>query len=271
MCKHYLWEFPKDPFLDQLFSPSIYSHLGKSLKYCPTYMQTMPKYRDDGSYTSAGQSSRLLYNFWDQQISSFLSSLKVDQKDQVVDLFPWNELPLDRKMSPALPTVCLNLIFKLHFSLWLLMHLKLLSLTHHIFLTFYPICKSLCSTLEWSRLDPLHRVIRDILHFPLRFLLVVSLPFHISLIFLSLLSWPIQEKLRLAGQVSEGSNMIKTIVFGRYELDTWYHSPYPEEYARLGRLYMCEFCLKYMKSQTILRRHTVCLFLFFFILKQFEL
>ncbi|XP_052347022.1 histone acetyltransferase KAT7 isoform X3 [Oncorhynchus keta] len=62
-----------------------------------------------------------------------------------------------------------------------------------------------------------------------------------------------QEKLQ--GQVAEGSNMIKTIVFGRYELDTWYHSPYPEEYARLGRLYMCEFCLKYMKSLTILRRH----------------
>eukprot|EP00061_Rhincodon_typus_P017225 g45817.t1 len=65
----------------------------------------------------------------------------------------------------------------------------------------------------------------------------------------------IEEKLRLQGQITEGSNMIKTIVFGRYELDTWYHSPYPEEYARLGRLYMCEFCLKYMKSQTILRRH----------------
>ncbi|XP_062841019.1 histone acetyltransferase KAT7a isoform X1 [Trichomycterus rosablanca] len=63
------------------------------------------------------------------------------------------------------------------------------------------------------------------------------------------------EKLRLQGQVTEGSNMIKTILFGCYELDTWYHSPYPEEYARLGRLYMCEFCLKYMKSQTILRRH----------------
>ncbi|KAJ3583629.1 hypothetical protein NHX12_016320 [Muraenolepis orangiensis] len=64
------------------------------------------------------------------------------------------------------------------------------------------------------------------------------------------------EKLRLSGQTwSEGSNMIKSMVLGRYELDTWYHSPYPEEYARLGRLYMCEFCLKYMKSQTILRRH----------------
>ncbi|KTF96238.1 hypothetical protein cypCar_00003596 [Cyprinus carpio] len=65
------------------------------------------------------------------------------------------------------------------------------------------------------------------------------------------------EKLRLQGQVTEGGNMIKTILFGRYELDTWYHSPYPEEYARLGRLYMCEFCLKYMKSQTILRRHMI--------------
>ncbi|KAJ8404423.1 hypothetical protein AAFF_G00341960 [Aldrovandia affinis] len=64
-----------------------------------------------------------------------------------------------------------------------------------------------------------------------------------------------REKLRLQGQITEGGNMIKTILFGRYELDTWYHSPYPEEYARLGRLYMCEFCLKYMKSQTILRRH----------------
>ncbi|XP_051499914.1 histone acetyltransferase KAT7-like [Apus apus] len=63
------------------------------------------------------------------------------------------------------------------------------------------------------------------------------------------------EKLRLQGQITEGSNMIKTIAFGRYELDTWYHSPYPEEYARLGRLYMCQFCLKYRKSQTILCRH----------------
>ena len=43
--------------------------------------------------------------------------------------------------------------------------------------------------------------------------------------------------------------MIKTIAFGRYELDTWYHSPYPEEYARLGRLYMCEFCLKYISTK----------------------
>ncbi|EHB08089.1 Histone acetyltransferase MYST2 [Heterocephalus glaber] len=59
-------------------------------------------------------------------------------------------------------------------------------------------------------------------------------------------------KLRLQGQITEGSNMIKTITFGCYELDTRYHSP---EYVWLGCLYMCEFCLKYMKSQMILYWH----------------
>ncbi|XP_077985031.1 histone acetyltransferase KAT7-like [Glandiceps talaboti] len=48
---------------------------------------------------------------------------------------------------------------------------------------------------------------------------------------------------------------VKSIEFGKYELDTWYSSPYPEEYARLCKLYLCEFCLKYMKTATILRRH----------------
>ncbi|XP_071806645.1 histone acetyltransferase KAT7-like isoform X1 [Asterias amurensis] len=50
--------------------------------------------------------------------------------------------------------------------------------------------------------------------------------------------------------------VLKKIEFGRFELGTWYSSPYPEEYARLPKLYICEFCLKYMKSTTILRRHT---------------
>uniref|UniRef100_A0A674N8S2 Histone acetyltransferase n=1 Tax=Takifugu rubripes TaxID=31033 RepID=A0A674N8S2_TAKRU len=81
------------------------------------------------------------------------------------------------------------------------------------------------------------------------------IPLFQSIIFSASVFPHAQEKLRIQGQISEGSNMIKTILFGRYELDTWYHSPYPEEYARLGRLYICEFCLKYMKSQTILRRH----------------
>ncbi|XP_068734127.1 histone acetyltransferase KAT7-like [Montipora capricornis] len=48
---------------------------------------------------------------------------------------------------------------------------------------------------------------------------------------------------------------IRCIEFGSYEIDTWYSSPYPEEFQRLRKIYICEFCLKYMKSQTVLRRH----------------
>uniref|UniRef100_A0A665XA58 histone acetyltransferase n=1 Tax=Echeneis naucrates TaxID=173247 RepID=A0A665XA58_ECHNA len=46
------------------------------------------------------------------------------------------------------------------------------------------------------------------------------------------------------------------IEFGKYEIQTWYSSPYPPEYSRLQKLYLCEFCLKYMRSQNILQRHT---------------
>jgi hypothetical protein len=48
-----------------------------------------------------------------------------------------------------------------------------------------------------------------------------------------------------------------SIQFGSYEIDTWYSSPYPQEYARLHKLFICEFCLKYMKSRSILQRHVV--------------
>ncbi|KAG8188536.1 hypothetical protein JTE90_004769 [Oedothorax gibbosus] len=45
------------------------------------------------------------------------------------------------------------------------------------------------------------------------------------------------------------------IEFGKYGIETWYSSPYPQEYARLPKLFLCEFCLKYMKSKNILSRH----------------
>merc|ERR1712130_131711 len=57
---------------------------------------------------------------------------------------------------------------------------------------------------------------------------------------------------------SPGGTNIRTpqmIQFGKFDITTWYSSPYPEEYARLPKLYLCEFCLKYMKSPAILRRH----------------
>uniref|UniRef100_A0A668ARS7 Histone acetyltransferase n=2 Tax=Myripristis murdjan TaxID=586833 RepID=A0A668ARS7_9TELE len=45
------------------------------------------------------------------------------------------------------------------------------------------------------------------------------------------------------------------IEFGKYEIQTWYSSPYPQEYSRLPKLYLCEFCLRYMKSRSILYQH----------------
>uniref|UniRef100_A0A6A7FZ34 histone acetyltransferase n=2 Tax=Hirondellea gigas TaxID=1518452 RepID=A0A6A7FZ34_9CRUS len=45
------------------------------------------------------------------------------------------------------------------------------------------------------------------------------------------------------------------IHFGQYDVSTWYSAPYPQEYARLTMLYLCEFCLKYMKSGGVLDRH----------------
>lgn len=48
---------------------------------------------------------------------------------------------------------------------------------------------------------------------------------------------------------------IQTIELGKYEIDTWYFSPYPEEFAMCTKLFICEFCLKYMKKKKTLMRH----------------
>ena len=45
------------------------------------------------------------------------------------------------------------------------------------------------------------------------------------------------------------------IEFGKYEIKTWYSSPYPQEYATLQKLFICEFCLQYVKSRSLLKRH----------------
>ncbi|CDO70872.1 hypothetical protein BN946_scf184804.g4 [Trametes cinnabarina] len=50
---------------------------------------------------------------------------------------------------------------------------------------------------------------------------------------------------------------IRRIRFGDFDIETWYDAPFPEEYASVpdGRLWMCEFCLKYMKSRFSAGRH----------------
>uniref|UniRef100_A0A182KFT7 histone acetyltransferase n=1 Tax=Anopheles christyi TaxID=43041 RepID=A0A182KFT7_9DIPT len=56
----------------------------------------------------------------------------------------------------------------------------------------------------------------------------------------------------------EEENLVRTpaaLRLGRHEIETWYSSPFPQEYAKLAVLYMCEFCLKYMKTGHELSRH----------------
>ncbi|KAI9434207.1 hypothetical protein H4582DRAFT_1981297 [Lactarius indigo] len=50
---------------------------------------------------------------------------------------------------------------------------------------------------------------------------------------------------------------IRTIRFGEHDIHTWYDAPFPEEYANIpdGRLWICEFCLKYNKSGFGASRH----------------
>lgn len=48
---------------------------------------------------------------------------------------------------------------------------------------------------------------------------------------------------------------IEKIQFREYIIDTWYSSPYPEEFSQSKILYICEYCLKYMKSPMSYQRH----------------
>ncbi|XP_075153895.1 lysine acetyltransferase chameau [Haematobia irritans] len=48
---------------------------------------------------------------------------------------------------------------------------------------------------------------------------------------------------------------IKYITMGKYKMKVWYQSPYPEDVSRLPQMYICEFCLRYQKSETGIKRH----------------
>ncbi|KAL8167029.1 hypothetical protein V2J09_008528 [Rumex salicifolius] len=48
---------------------------------------------------------------------------------------------------------------------------------------------------------------------------------------------------------------IATVELGRYEIDTWYFSPFPPEYNDCTKLFFCEFCLSFMKRKEQLQRH----------------
>ena len=69
------------------------------------------------------------------------------------------------------------------------------------------------------------------------------------------------EKLRTSGSMTQNHSEISRVKnldklqIGKHEVEAWYFSPYPIEYAHLPMLYICEFCLLYYPSLTQLRRH----------------
>lgn len=50
---------------------------------------------------------------------------------------------------------------------------------------------------------------------------------------------------------------IDMVELGRYRMKPWYFSPYPQELTKEPIIYICEFCLKYVKSKKCLERHRV--------------
>lgn len=69
------------------------------------------------------------------------------------------------------------------------------------------------------------------------------------------------EKLRTSGSMTQSISEIARVKnlnrlqIGKHEVDAWYFSPYPQEYAHLPVLYLCEFCLSYYGSEFMLSRH----------------
>lgn len=51
---------------------------------------------------------------------------------------------------------------------------------------------------------------------------------------------------------------VDKIQFGKYEIDAWYFSPFPEEYGKQPKLWICEYCIKYMKFEKTYKDHLVC-------------
>ncbi|KAJ7287849.1 histone acetyltransferase, MYST superfamily [Mycena rebaudengoi] len=69
------------------------------------------------------------------------------------------------------------------------------------------------------------------------------------------------EKLRTSGSMTQSISEIARVKnlnrlqIGKHEVDAWYFSPYPQEYAHLPTLYICEFCLSFFPSPMMLSRH----------------
>ncbi|KAJ2723217.1 Histone acetyltransferase [Coemansia sp. Benny D115] len=69
------------------------------------------------------------------------------------------------------------------------------------------------------------------------------------------------EKLRTGGSMTQSTSEVarmknlNIIEMGEFQVEPWYFSPYPIEYAYIPILYICEFCLCYYANHTQYARH----------------
>ena len=69
------------------------------------------------------------------------------------------------------------------------------------------------------------------------------------------------EKLRTNGSMTQCASEVSRvknlnmIQMGKHQIEVWYFSPYPSEYAYIDCLYVCEMCLSYFPSDFLLKRH----------------
>uniref|UniRef100_A0A7S3JTT6 Histone acetyltransferase n=1 Tax=Aureoumbra lagunensis TaxID=44058 RepID=A0A7S3JTT6_9STRA len=64
----------------------------------------------------------------------------------------------------------------------------------------------------------------------------------------------IAEKLEAAREAMTRVKNVPSIVFSEYEVETWYWSPFPEEYHG-SKLYICDYTLRYTSSKEAMKIH----------------
>ncbi|WFD32192.1 histone acetyltransferase [Malassezia sp. CBS 17886] len=69
------------------------------------------------------------------------------------------------------------------------------------------------------------------------------------------------EKLRTSGSMTQCASEVSRVKnldmlrMGKHQVEAWYFSPYPAEFAHSDCLYICEMCLSYFPSEFQLNRH----------------
>ncbi|KAF3935505.1 hypothetical protein ABW19_dt0200662 [Dactylella cylindrospora] len=69
------------------------------------------------------------------------------------------------------------------------------------------------------------------------------------------------EKLRTSGSMTQSAHEVARVrnlsklQIGKFEVETWYFSPYPSELTECDVVYICEFCLSYFGEERRYQRH----------------